>query len=82
MKLVQFECLVNVNREADKAERENRDVVAIETHTIWINPDDIQMVAPQSRKEKDMVFLFFKGEGGSTSVEGTFEEVVAKLTSE
>ena len=78
MKLVHFKCTVASIR----AEVEGTD--AIEPHDVWINPDDIQMLSPFSTKEKildNIVYITFCNNGGSTSVEGTFEEVIEKLTS-
>ena len=73
MKLVKFQCTVRQTR----AKEQGEDIP--EAHTIWINPDDVQMVTPEN--EAGDTRIAFKGQGGSTSVEGTQEEVVAALTS-
>lgn len=77
MKLVKFMCTVRVIQ-AEEAEEDK-----VEAHAIWVNPDDVQMVAPEGdmTKGKEHLRIYFKGRGGSTSVEGTYEEVVAALTS-
>jgi len=74
MKLVKFNCTVAVIR----AQQRKEDVVA--PHAIWINPEEIQMVVPESKERPEEVTIFFRGDGGSTGVEGTFAEVIEKLT--
>jgi len=74
MKLVQFQCIVAVIR----AEKQSKDKV--ESHTIWINPDDVQMIGPEDADNPERVTIFFRDNDDSTGVEGTFAEVVEKLT--
>ena len=78
MKFVHFKRTV----ETIRAEVRQADVV--EPHDVWINPDDVQMLSPFATSEKTLdntVYITFKNAGGSTSVQGTFEEVIEKLTS-
>lgn len=75
MKLVEFKCTVNVERA-----KENGEMQLPKPHTIWINPEDIQMVAPRDNKQPDIISIIFRNQGGSTTVEGTLEEITGKLT--
>lgn len=78
MKLVHFKCTVVSIR----AEVEGKD--AVEPHDIYINPDDVQMLSPFATKEKtldNIVYITYCNDGGSTAVEGSFAEVIEKLTS-
>lgn len=74
MKLVKFDCTV-ATIQAEEAGKDK-----VEPHTIYINPDDVQMVGPHSKDHPEDISIFFKGGNGSTGVVGTYEEIIEKLT--
>lgn len=78
MKLVKFQCTVAVCRARDK--KADGGAEEVKSHTIWINPEAVQMVAPQDSRYLEEITIYFRGCEDSTGVEGTFAEVVEKLT--